>query len=362
MRLRRQGQVNDLLQRLQREGLAEFAGLWIDHDDGGRVKIAFSGNVEVNLAAARRGFAEPDVLIGVPVANSGATLAALRDQIRADRALLSSSILGRYWFVTVEEDNNVVSMTVEGLTPAQRGFLEQRYGTAAFRVVDGAAPQPGATTNCPGDRHHCNNPLRGSIKIANITRGGECSLGFTGRDNATGGSIIITAGHCAEYGNLLSHNNRLIGTVSKSEIIALADSLKARENTSNWSISNLVYRAQYDDSYRIHHISGNTNVANGTALCNAGFVTGGPDCQTVMDGDWEGFVGPRYHYNQVQVRGCFREGDSGGPVYAANTAFAIAFGGSNTNQPNCGFSNDYYVASYIGHVQNHNGVTVRTSP
>jgi streptogrisin D len=237
------------------------------------------------------------------VSRSGADLAAVTAAL--DR---SARIAGTSWFVDPVSNQVVVSVdsTVTGPRLATVERVTQRFG-AAVRLE--RAPGTLSTTISGG------HAIYGG--------GSRCSLGFNVRTSA-GTQYFLTAGHCTNissswYANA-SHTTYLgprAGTSFPGNDYGIV-----RYNSTVSRPGNVYL---YNGTYR--DITGAANPYVGQSVLRSGSTTG------LRSGSVTG-LNATVNYPQGTVYGlirtnvCAQGGDSGGSLFAGNTALGLTSGGS----------------------------------
>ncbi len=354
-RLRWQQHASDLKTRLRATlGTTRYGDLWIDPDDGDRLKVGIVGATSTDRATvANAATAESvaGVVDVVGVRYSEAQLASATDWI--SERLVSVNKKAPWPLQLGHTDGNnkdgnrlQLELPRKGkLTRAQRALLSQaesRYGdmlqTGSYdhRVVGLACSFP-----------YCDPPLRAGIRTHSPTDANMyCTGGFLGRSQSDNKLYMFTAGHCPWAGGASTwwtkftdgkkHDlgpawNGIWSDVGDMGILQITNEAgwKPRAWTIVYSSSDTNYNAEYsitDDKYSTRY----------QRICLTG-ASSYSDCGTVTDlGQTEtyGVYSTQGVWRQETVKGlgkvadeCGAQGDSGGPQYANHFAFGITVAG-----------------------------------
>lgn len=330
-------------------GQSRFGGLWIGPDDD-RIKIGIvgsrfaaseaTGDTIATVTAARGLAGATDI---VPVRHSLAALTTANDWLGAELVRVNH---GAPWPLQAGyvPDESVVRLGVPvqsgQLTPAQRTVVAEasrRFGpmlvtyTYKDRVSADACLFP-----------YCDTPLRAGIRINPV----GCTLGFLGRSQSDDKLYAFTAGHCLDGSastvystqfrdgsvhNIGPRHNFVYGTNGDAGIIRVTNEAgwRARAwvyvlaSTGNDGVSGTAYDAEYP-------IWGDGASSLNMRICKSGVSPDRTSCGRVKE------LGLTITYTSgVTVRGlartsyCSLGGDSGGPVYAGNTAYGIHVAGAD---------------------------------
>ncbi|ADD41268.1 S1 family peptidase [Stackebrandtia nassauensis] len=178
--------------------------------------------------------------------------------------------------------------------------------------------------------------------------GGRCSVGFA--VTHSGGSGMVTAGHCGTRGTAVQGYNRVDLGRFEGSVFPGSDYAWVSAN-SNWtSVAKVNGYGQADLS-----VSDRTEAATGASVCRSGSTTGlhcgtiGPKNQTV-------------NYPQGTVRGmtrtnvCAEPGDSGGSWLSGSSAQGVTSGGSG----NCSSGGTTYFFPLTPIFNAYPGLTLKT--
>jgi hypothetical protein len=316
----------------------DFAGLWYDHADRGRLKIGLTRAGEVRTAEVTRvinEFALGDEAQMVPVRFSIAELERKQESIRESLMAMVSS--GHALTSYNPRLNSIIVETLNVLPPAEETLIRQvstQEGVTIRRT--GATTLAGETLSCI--INFCDPPLRGGRWMDG------CTAGFMARHKVnTSHILVLTAGHCIAHRGLSSvwwtrdeaaswqeigpgYGYTFGGGPGRDAGVIFVDPAKF------WATPAPVPRVvvkdspltSYDPNYKIKHDSGSVL---GQLLC----VTGGRSgthCAEVSDlgSDFlteDGFV----LKNLGELDWCqAMSGDSGAPIYKAKRAYGLLVG------------------------------------
>lgn len=305
-RIDRQPSIEAMDDYLAENAPDRYAGLWVDHRDGGKVKV---GTTQQGITAGVPAqFGVPASLVEeVVVARTLGQLQAAADDVAARAALIGSAANRPTAEIDVIANRIRVNVPDPFDPDVQQllGDVRALYGPSLRVVVDAAVAVAAACT-----RFQCPPPLRGGIEIANARTGGLCSAGFNVK-NAEGTKFLLTAGHCGtgtwRHGRRVS---RKIGSVVRRQFGGRIDSeLIKIDNPGFWDPGNLVFHSPTIPAFPITSVARRATM--GTYLCHSGRTTGthcGPVISTWYN--WENLRG------LVIVRACADRGDSGGSIYS----------------------------------------------
>ena len=236
---------------------------------------------------------------------------------------------------------------------------------ARFQMdLDSCSAQPGAM--------NCSTPLRGGVEIAYTAHpsieGGTCTAGFRAL-GANGNRYVITAGHCAlkdpshpdfndlnsqwkawDEQQLLKWNYwgevHYLGQVEQLSFPA-HDWMKINVTGTEWDTWNtpqgwpslVAYwpkdRYQRPAINEEYPINWEARSIVGQGVCHSG-IASATTCGQVVATNVTYDVGEdgQLGYNLARVKGgCYEGGDSGGPYFAANTAYGIHVGSEDAHAP-----------------------------
>lgn len=348
-RLRRQPHVADLSSALEGLNAPWYGGTWIDHADGGRVKVAYVGG---SVPTALPRLSLPPALVGlvdfVPVTYSLAQLRHVQakiDALRTASGTMASSIV---------VDENRVTIGVDG-----GGEADPTYAAAVEEVADTLAPsvvivdEPrGAPLSC-ADQTNCDSPLRGGIRIE---AGSTCTAGFVAQDGL-GVLYLLTAAHCGADGSTWRHGpaGKVIGTMAAPPSPTAIDARGVRvAEPWRWSPTNWVFGSP--DPQWIDSTVWTSGITVGQYVCKFGQRTLF-SCGSIIAVN-ESMFGQT---GLFRVRACALAGDSGAPVFdaAINRAYGMAIIGQESGLCD---SATYYHALPIRDIESNLRTSVLTRP
>lgn len=334
---------------------AAYGGVWIDVNDGNRVKVAvapsaveragFVANTAQGRSEAMR--AKAVSLIEWVGVEDGADVVEVRHSLaqlhEANRWIASElvDLASPQISGGLRTDLNAVEISIlkgAGLDEDETAFLDEateRYGQL---IEFGEFEETMNVDACVGD--YCDTPLRAGVRINNSGRG--CTGAFVAKSRVNNEFYQFTAGHCVEdgFGDTWStrfSNNSLhnIGSVHNSNFGGSQGDIAIMRvnNAPGWfggSKNRVFVRAQAGETVRneTYRISGTTTSKIGDRVCLSG-VTTGTDCGTVQAlGQTVTYSGGTTVANMARASYCRAGGDSGGPIYASGKAFGIHSGGS----------------------------------
>lgn len=351
--------TGEAIERLNRQPAAEalagearqvfdssFAGLWIDHDNGGTVTVGFAGPVDgAGLAdlAAEHGLTDHVEGVSVPFA-----LQFLEESVADLAADLPAANSGARVAISVglRTDLNRVELTTPSEpTAAQASFVSGarvRLG-AALRVLTVNVPPRPAACAYP----YCDPPLRGGVAV----HGGAltCTAGFMATSTVSTARYVLTAGHCAagapaavwftRYPDSSAHDigapqDWTFGAGGDMAILRIGD--PAGWDPAPWVYmtgTGWLYPTTADEAHPIIATGPGTPLV-GEYVCKTG-QTSGTSCGRVRaTGVSVTYSGTTTVHDLVRATMSVCKGDSGGPVYGNGTAHGLVSGGLLVG--NCG--------------------------
>jgi hypothetical protein len=353
-RLRWQRHTGDLEARLRASlGAARFGGLWIDPNDGDRLKVGIVGaantdHTTVATAATAEGVAASVDMVGVRY--SEARLAVAYDWI-SERLVsvnkkapwpieLAHSVRGNRLRLELPRQGRLTSRQ-----QALIGEVRSRYGdllrTAKYdrRLVLNACVFA-----------YCEPPLRANIVVHSPSgENWSCTGGFLGRSQSDNKLYMFFVGHCAwAYGTgiwwtrfYLNGARHDLGPVHNGYWGPSGDMAIIRiTNEAGWRPRAWVRVTASPDTTQDfeYSITGDGHRSEGKRICKAG-ASGGTDCGMVTDlgvtktGCIESVTGAircETMSGLGRASYCSTGGDSGAPVFADHTAFGLHVGSAGT--------------------------------
>lgn len=328
---------------------AEYAGLWIEPENGGRVVVAFTGGASSKVRALKRGFPRPDLLHARTFARSHRDLLAVQRRMIDDREAVKSGTLsfpgvtGGY-DLDVDVRRNAVVASVPGATEATRAAFRARYGDVV--VQDGPVT---ASASC--GRLTCKHTMRSGLGITNGSL--ICSTAFAGFNNR-----LFTAGHC---GVMTSHDNGTFGSQVATQQSGDVDA-QIIGLSSGWYAGAWIWVNSSTQTRPVTSTSLYTAFAVGATICKSGRITN-DTCGSVTSKTFSPNNVPG-SYNFIKSTMCVQKGDSGAGVYSTNQAVGIVSGvatdSSGTQLP-CSDPNFFSSSGHIQFAANTFTTTVKTS-
>lgn len=340
----------------------DYAGIWFDPQDRGRLKLGLTAvgatrQAELRSLLEREGLATDADFVSVRFSEIELE-AMVADVVRIASDLLARGRV-RVGYSTVL--NNVVLTTVNALSARDAALvaeIDRRDGVTVERVDAPSLYAEPFAYSCGVRR--CDPPLRGgreinsSFSFNGLTVGVTCTAAFIARHHATGQWLVMTAGHCLNY-DLLStwtarnqaqtNSTKIIGSTygyvwgggADAGVIAVdPGGYWDNPQPAPWIVVKASDDTTYDPEYRIRN-DGKSSMY--TMKCVTGRTTGTHCAEIVGLGLSVTYVvgGVNIVVNNLGVLdACVAtKGDSGGPVYKHNTAFGILSGGTVFPDPAC---------------------------
>jgi streptogrisin D len=286
------------VQALQtRLGAVHTAGSYLDPASGTMVVAVTDA---ATAQAVRAAGAVPAL-----VSRSSARLNGVKDDL--DRTMRLS---GTAWAVDPITDQVVVSVddSVTGARLAQVQAAVNRYGDAA-RLT------------------HIAGVFRTFIAGGDAIYGGNarCSLGFNAQ-NSSGTQFFVTAGHC---GNIAAtwYANSSHTTVLGTRVISV---FPGNGDYSIFQYTGTISRPGSVDLYNgtTRDITGAANPTLNQSVSRSGSTTGVHSGRVTALNVTVNYVGAGTVTGLTQTTVCAEPGDSGGSLFAGNTALGLTSGGS----------------------------------
>lgn len=351
--------IENLRQELMRRYGDAFAGLWYEPGPPWRIMVGLTRDAEQILEDVRGQFPRPRLLVAEQREWPLTELRAVWERAGNERHRLRAEGVDLRAVYPEHEINRVVIEVPErrpGDEERARAILES--DAVVLRVQD----EPPPTFQACGWLQ-CSS-LRGGQKITTGASGTgtACSLGFGAKSKTDNAPYIITAAHC--IGRTSSHNGvnmyankdgvgwQLIGKHHAGQTGGDVDAAIIHEETANWSVNEYLIHSSTSTAYPINGVYLGTSLDTTNVLCGSGYVSTSPDCRNVMNGSWSGDVEGVWFNNVVVYGQCTADGDSGGPVYAGNGAYAVHFAGNGCSSTSAGW------ASYALNVETRLGVNI----
>lgn len=342
-RLRIQDQAAGIEDRLQELLADQFAGIWYDHADRGRLKIGMSRTAEARTADVLRAARDHGVEGYADLVSVRFTQAELERQQDSVRESLMDMILNGYARTSHNPRLNSVVVTALASLPASE---ERRI--AQLSGTDGVTVQRVRESTLFGTLESCNvtycdPPLRGGRSIVSSLNG--CTGAFTARHRVnTSHLLLLTAGHCIMFGgpewsakneaNLWRRIGPSYGYVFAGGPGKDAGAVRI-DPISYWALpsplASVVVKSSalttYNPNYKIKY---DATSSLGQLLCQTGASTG-TACAEVSDLGADHVVStPAGNFllkNLGELDMCGTTlGDSGAPIYKKNKAYGLHVG------------------------------------
>jgi hypothetical protein len=330
-----------------------FGGVWIDENDGDRVKLGISVKAKNLLGSGytilkRCGLGEgADVTF---VNHSWDELTSASNLINDQARALGSADRKQRLAAGIVTGLNVVELRIPvgSLSEDEAALVEsaeQKFGDALTVSIYEREYEP-KVCSYP----NCDPPLRGGLQIRDLDKspGIGCTAGFITKSRVDNKKYVLTAGHCLGAGNPSDYWSAFtptyywkdIGQVHNWEYYPQwEDSGIFRINdTTFWNPRGWVYVTASDDTTKneTYKISSTGSPVWGQRICTSGAVSGISDCGTVSSvGVSEGIV---FYVDGINAR----NGDSGAPLYASHRAYGILNGTLDTAT----VCQEYWYAAY----------------
>lgn len=328
----------------------EYAGVWFDNESGEFVVPLAPGVDDAAVADQFAYLALSDDFRTVAVDSTWEELEAAQEQL--DAVLFGEGGQGDLVQTFLDPRTNAVVIRVadvageadvselEGLAASADVAVEVRQSDDERLGVEAMA----CKTTTP---RHCGRPLRGGVALTPESGGlvaeGECSMGFKAWDPDTNDRYVLTAGHCAKKFSKWGAKDfdegleKPVGSVTAYSYPG-GDWAMIKANGSYWDTSPWPSRVAHFGGDQLTPINAESWSYLGQYVCHSGNKTG-TSCGNVSALDLtyvdEGSGGTVYNATEFG-KVCSVAGDSGGPVFAGNTALGIyAAADIESTYPNC---------------------------
>lgn len=298
--------------RLQREKPETFAGLYIEHSPEFRIIVKFTGDASGQLSAYTK-----DRLYVAE--NSPRSL----ELLRATQAEVSEQLVkaGIEFAATVDIKNSIVEVYVRD-PDAVRARLSNLLSVVDFIRV---------------------KETTGFIEPTNTVAGGRrlegyqqqlCTAGFNVVETATRELGLATAGHCDNDNYQRNPTARIL--------------FKSERNKGSYDVQwgaqqrgGVIFSQSNEiivdgEKLAITDEASLADMTPGTTVCKFG-VTTGRTCGSIKDAEfaanWKGEAGTYVQVVSLDGTVMNKGGDSGGPVYAGNSAYGLVHGRGNDGSP-----------------------------
>lgn len=344
-RLRWQVLAPDLSTKLAADLGDQFGGLWIDVQDGDRIKVGVTGKespgvprspVAVMTARIERAVAAAGLTEAVDIVEVRHSMPTLQRTMAWVAAQMRKVNRGTPATVVAGVRTNINAVQLD-LPPASEVSEAQRElaATAKERFGDqiSLGTSPGHLVSHACTYPNCDAPLRGGVQIHNT---GSCTGGFIAKSNVNSQLYQFTAGHCgwADPGSWTAFHAdgsaQLIGPMhhwlwySGGDMAIVEISDMVSWNPQPWVYVTYSADTTLNTQYTIS--STNWSVV-GQRICVTGAFLGYSDCGTVTDLGvtiTETVEGTAVDVDNVgRANYCAVSGDSGAPLYASHVAYGL---------------------------------------
>jgi hypothetical protein len=324
----------------------QFAGIWYDNDDGGKLKVGVTERArgreqDIRHLLDARGLAADTDLVPVRY-----TEAALQEKVRAVHRQIADMVENGRALTSYNTKINSVVLTTHVKLPAAEEERVKRLSLLEGVTVRRVSARSLLSKLVSCNVTYCNPPLRGGREVdaTNLI----CTAAFMVRDNSNPSHLLaMTAGHCNFFGlnpwtaNDESNVPHTVGNGNRWYFAGDTGRDAGLININSpgyWSSpyppaaevvvkpsSNDAATTTYDPTYTIK-ATGWSSI--GQVLCRTGRTTG-TECGVVDDlGAEDTATGPdgidytTTNMGHIDVCGA-QPGDSGGPLYKQHIAYGI---------------------------------------
>ncbi len=314
------------------EELLGYAGVWIDHVNGGRHMFMVAGDVGGATEALLAQGLKPETFDVQPAEHSYDDLLAIQKSIESQRSeLIAAGVPLVTTGIEPRSNTVVVGLSVVDQTTTQR--LNGQFGSGvSFKPRQQPQKDSCPTNNCV--------PTKGGIKVESDLLGNPCTTAFFVK--VTTGNVhraILTAGHCFRAGGTsgagIDWNHPVTGpdyAIGFAEGNTWFNGANADVGVINLytvpADRNDVYEGTGFGIQSITHITTESELSQDFFLCRMGEHSG-KTCGQIdllnetMPSPIEGLASKMIDH-QVVVDFDSLSGDSGGPYYSAtNGSWAV---------------------------------------
>ncbi|MDR6227285.1 S1 family peptidase [Desmospora profundinema] len=290
-------------------GKQRFAGMYIDQQAGGVLKVGVVGNATPASLSKHVIDAVP-ASVDVEYFQADHSLSKLERTHQAVNQGMKSLDQEGVTVVSVETDvkENVVRVGVKDLDKQAESRLKDRFGSSVLKVVEGDFADPARTT--------WRGYLEAGLQIQSSS--GICTSNIAARSGSN--YYLISAAHCGGIGTAFTQGGQSIGSVALRNYGNNADVLAIRIPASyatNWLYINSTRQGS------ITSVQSTSGDRVGEAVCKSGRTTGVTCGQITSTNYTTRFSDGAVHYRQRQATFYAQPGDSGGPVYYGSQSKGI---------------------------------------
>lgn len=323
---------------IDRTDAAGFGGLYADPDR--RVlRVGFTTGATSHADALRRVTGLGDRVEVFEASYTNAHLDALTARIGEDLRRLERELAVDIHMVAADPVHNAVTVGASRADDELLAALRARYG-GAVRVEQVNKPQRAS-------RQSGEFPIKGGLEINSpgLLVSYLCTSAFVAQSTGVLQSryYLVTAGHCANTGDLWSHGAFLIGRQTTDSFYNNSDADGATIAMRQSDISNLVYIYPTEDRPIRSEQALNADYV-GQSVCQSG-STSGYVCNAIEHVNTQIDYGDVLLHSQ-RIGGMVSNfGDSGGPIFFGTSAFGVMSGRSESSDGDVDA-----IYSHIGHV------------
>jgi len=179
---------------------SQYAGIWFDADDGGRVKVGIAPGAAAQTASVQRIVYSYALTTMTDLVSVRYTEGQLQDMQESARRSLDDMIDSGHASTAYNTKSNAVVITAPVRLPSsEEARIQSLARNAWVRVRRVNAPAlMGQYDTC--NITFCNPPMRGGRGIA-AAKGGNCTAGFVAQSRTVFNDWwMLTAGHCVFFG------------------------------------------------------------------------------------------------------------------------------------------------------------------
>ena len=347
-----QDDLDDIDEYADDHARTTYGGVWIDHEDGGTVKVAFTRDAAAHVDKIKAFFPSPARLRAVTVARTEGQLSGLTDEVSDDMSALADQGIEIQGVTTLRQEN-LVEVGVKRLTDTETDRLRTLYGAGVRPVAVEDEELEGKL-----DRFRRWTRMNAGLQIF-APDDSYCTIAYSAHDRRGGDDVYfhVTAGHCG-WGSW-EQGDRTIGKTVESAFVNKSKADALLISARRGRISNAIFGPDFRRTVtRVESISRDEH--EGNMVCKSGATTG-ITCGKLESTDHT--QGPddlkRTHQRVATYRS--DPGDSGAPVYrrtANRTAMAVGIHSGTFRKSIFGLFKKRRVYSHAELVQQRFGVTI----
>lgn len=321
-RIARQDEQTAVITELRTKLGERFGGAWVDHQDGGKLKVAVTEKASASsVTAAASGKSPVDTVV---VDRSMSELQSMSASLSKRIAKANKAAQHGLQSAVVTEKNALRLDLPRGkkLTDEQRRVVRWAERTFGDALVVDSYRHASRPLYC-GGQYSCDPPLRSGLAIyGGNTR---CTSAFMAYDRS--GYYMMTAGHCTEAASYwevptYSYGYQGVGSTANYHFGYYGDYAIVRiSDTAFWQPRGWVYTTQPIRNWDYDYV--------GQYVCKQGSTTG-YTCGQITDVNATVQYPGRTLTGMTWSTACVSPGDSGSGVYDGSTAHGILSGGPNS--------------------------------